>query len=89
MTDHTAFRVGTARAWTRIPTLPVYAGQVTGALAVAHALWSAVRRGTDELGQTGAGRFVVDGLVDRIGSTLTGRARVLFWHIHGYQGTKF
>lgn len=79
MTDHTALRVGTTRAWTRISTLSIDTGQVARTLAVARALGPTVRRRANKIGQTGAGWFLVDGLEHGIRTTLAGSAGVFRW----------
>ena len=59
MVDDFTLREGSAGSWTRVTTLLTDAGQVTGALAVQHALRPAVGRDSHIARQTGAGRDVV------------------------------
>lgn len=47
--DNSAFGVEAARISARIAAFLVYASQVVGAFAVTDALWSAIRRRTDEV----------------------------------------
>lgn len=88
VTDHATLGVGSTRAWTGVPTLSIDAGQITGALAVAHAFWSTIRRGANEIGQTGAGRLIVDGLEDGIGAALAGLAGILGWHSYSWSNQR-
>lgn len=54
VTDHSTLGVGTTGTRARVATLLTDASQVRRALAVADALWLAIRWGSEELGQAGA-----------------------------------
>lgn len=75
VTDGSAFRIPAARSRTGIPALLIDASLLAGALPIADALRSTSGRGTDKLGQTGAGRGAVEDPTGRIwtaGRGLTG-----------------
>lgn len=58
--DNTTLCIQATRSRTRIDAMLIRANQVTGTIVVVRTLWPAIRRTTNVVGQTAAGRLTTD-----------------------------